>query len=145
MYHDSSSCTNFIPHDSNLTLSLPACCGMEWMANSPLTQGTAASIFCNGSSLASHPVGQSLCQCKRQQYQRTGECYQTLNYTLQLGPSPVCAQDCPAGQRVYHTGSLLQCTDQQTFASDVFSLYETACQGEVHILRWVIRLIYFTR
>ena len=104
---------------------------MAWMTTSlHLTPGSTASIFCNGSSLASNPMGQSHCQCKHLLYQQTGECYQTLNYTLQRSTSPICAQGCPAGQRVYHTGSLLQCTDP-AFESDVFSLYETACQGDL--------------
>ena len=112
---------------SNLTLNLSSCCGMEWMATSPSTQGSAASIICNGTALSSLTPGQTFsgCQCKTQ----TTKCYAALNYTQQPGPVPNCNMSCPAGYRVYHTGSQLPCTDPLFGVGDQFSLYETACQG----------------
>lgn len=108
---------------------------MEWMASSPLTQGSAANIICNGSALSNHPVGQSLpgCECKHQLLQQqVGTCYQALNFTLQHGPASNCGFGCPSGYRVYHTGTILQCNDP-SYSLDLFSLSVRdpgrACQG----------------
>ena len=114
---------------------MSACCGMEWMAASPrLAPGTAHQILCNGEPLDRFPSGQSICGCKQfLQNLHPFACYGLINFTSLSSAAGDCgAFGCPAGYRVYTTGSSLHC-DDPNFNFDSFTLYETACQS-----KWLI-------
>ncbi len=133
---------SFSETGSFLNLSSSPCCGLEWL----LCNGPSGNLASNGlvcldqsnqlSYLSRSTVacGTSICQCKKQQNALTGGCLGLENYTV--GIDGVCANSsCPAGYRLFHTGSSFMC-DGELCTLDgclTISLFESSCQGLVVI------------
>ena len=119
---------------SNVSMNVSSCCGFEWMImNSRLIPGTTRQIVCNGSSLDRYPARESICKCKQMERSRNHTaCYSLTNLTSWSSKYGDCGYGCPMGRRIFTTGSSLQCLDGQ-FPGNLFTLYETACQGKIFL------------
>eukprot|EP00047_Mylnosiga_fluctuans_P000469 m.193388 g.193388 ORF g.193388 m.193388 type:complete len:1456 (+) comp10069_c6_seq16:20-4387(+) len=108
-------------------MSLPSCCGLEWLSQNPQLVVEDLSCMLGGQVrlLTDFPPLSSICPCKMQQFELSGACYRLSNWTVFQGECRDSA--CPTGFSLYPTGSTFSCQDP-SFGNNEFLLFETACQ-----------------
>lgn len=112
---------------------LPTCCGYGWLLNSPLLSAEQAINIACPAGMLPEAMNDMECRCKSQYFNGPARgCYGALNWTWRYndaGSGSCVASGCPDGERPYYTGSPNLICNDTAYVGDVFSFFETGCQG----------------